>query len=39
MKQRVKQKECKNVELSIDKIKKDYVKIQRLEERRLSKAG
>ncbi len=39
MKQRSKQKAFENRELSIEKIKKDYEKVQRLEERRLSKAG
>ncbi len=39
IKQRKKQKTFENKELSIEKIKKDYEKIQRLEIRRLSNAG
>ncbi len=39
IKQRKKQKPFENKELSIEKIKKDYEKIQRLEIRRLSNAG
>ncbi len=39
MKQRKKQKGFKNCELSIVEIKKQYEKIQRLEQKRLPKAG
>lgn len=37
MRQRKEQKAFKNYEILIFKIKKDYEKIQRLEEKRLSK--